>query len=1582
MKTCKYTFKQKDANGEDASIEFENELDFLDFIISNQRHLLKDDIVFSDGIVATNNPVRDAKLAQLFDIIKNTRHLEKNLSKDEQDELNRELETHSVSGVNIIGVTKFLQGLHNAYGKLLFPEFRDENFWSTTQKRWEDPNAYTEEELEILFEKNPDGIYQVDQNIPFEAKRAKIEERWRAQAAAGTNIHRVMQIFFSYNRKDDVKQMFRKTDDEIVKAVLNDPEFNVQVTDEVSVRQLIAFGRQIIEKFGEKANYFPEFRVSAKTSLTNEKGDQQTLLGVIDLLILDENGNTHVIDYKTSPVDYINYPDAKKLTFKYQMATYSRLLNINGISDAGTSVYVAPIKLNNFRKENGAWVHDGISTQEKLFESITILSDVNMQNNLDDFLPQPVQINVIPEKVLSGEKEFMEKNFAKLGYGKEYTDKDIQEIMKGKVTFNEDTQRYVYKANKSSSPISAKTEEQLHETVKKSYNNATKRRRDLTVELKNRLNETLSSVGEEESTLNIESFTSKLKDSEYGNINWLNRTFSKYFNGQWEVYEGDEALNYLGVIILQNKLTGQTNIIRISTQNLTEKVKLNKGKYITGHFQADIVEDQKPNSLMLEAIQANVEYMDTMYIMNQYTGLFKEQTIGEILVVNPLDNEAIPATNEQLKYTWDALHKLNPMCENRFSSKNSDTIKLAKYWDICLHTFQEIMGNELLPAKVRNRWETFKPVLDKLSQFDHNEYDSISQKRDLLVKLKQDMETVWPGIEYQKSYDPDRNPEVSLYQAVVLAIGEASDIKLRQTYQDRKNLMESPKFWKDGMQGLETDNPGNLAEENLNNITKLVMRAYQNVKDSLSRYQPTVEKQLKKFKEASGFSLLKERTIGNQASLYQNMIWQDDSGNLLLKNPWKNDHPSPLKSHEIEFLKFFLTEINKDRKPYLSGVALEEARQDSQGEYFYLPLAKGDAKSSIAVKGLLPALKDRVMRLSPKNIKKEVRESVEGFFSDEEKSRIEEGSLFHMTNTFNKGYSAQRLDFIAEQEEGKAFFETNLETLLLKHKFAYVTQKHMDEVFPDIQAILMHLTVSAATQNTNYPHLVAYVENYIKSKIFNKNIDDETFDTLNAYGKKAMAAASWLALAFNPRQLYQGIEGIWKDVSLFIRKPDGTYNFSFGNLKDSFLSTLPEIIDMSQGISKWEALNRLYGINDMDMNTYIDRIKSDNSGIYGAFTRLSYMFASRPDFYNRATIFGAQMRGDGCWDAHIMKDGNLIYDMGLDERFKEFWAVETGKATITDQTKYNNQKALYIAMAKQMEIERVRNVDGSLFKMRNEDGSFNALPKAYTIQQSDGYKDVADSIYGYYSHEKKALIQSHGIGALIMQMNTYWSAKKNQYLAPGSIKLQGKMQHYSEKRKDENGNEREVFYYIDENGDIFDGDEMEQTGRKGIPYYTWRGQFQEGIIITMANILNFTNGTFKERWMQIYNNPDEELRRAYRANLGQLFYDLYMYLIMGQLLAGGLQKNAKEYIKGSNNPFANLTVDYSTTIFKQSFVDFNALESIFGRGANWTPFAISKLGGLVSSWSNVVVGNGSAKTALLNSMGVTRTLKPLFETVN
>lgn len=141
-------------------------------------------------------------------------------------------------------------------------------------------------------------------------------------------------------------------------------------------------------------------------------------------------------------------------------------------------------------------------------------------------------------------------------------------------------------------------------------------------------------------------------------------------------------------------------------------------------------------------------------------------------------------------------------------------------------------------------------------------------------------------------------------------------------------------------------------------------------------------------------------------------------------------------------------------------------------------------------------------------------------------------------------------------------------------------------------------------------------------------------------------------------------------------------------------------------------------------------------------------------------------------------------------------------------------------MAHQLVKEHTRNADGSLFRVGD------ALPKAYTVQQSESHKALADSIYGYYSHEKKSMFQSTLIGGLFFQMCTYWSSKKNQYLAPEGIKLQGRLVHYEE-------NGQKYYHKLDDKGQLTDEATTEDTG---FPFYKWEGRFEEGILLTFTKV--------------------------------------------------------------------------------------------------------------------------------------------------
>jgi hypothetical protein len=137
-------------------------------------------------------------------------------------------------------------------------------------------------------------------------------------------------------------------------------------------------------------------------------------------------------------------------------------------------------------------------------------------------------------------------------------------------------------------------------------------------------------------------------------------------------------------------------------------------------------------------------------------------------------------------------------------------------------------------------------------------------------------------------------------------------------------------------------------------------------------------------------------------------------------------------------------------------------------------------------------------------------------------------------------------------------------------------------------------------------------------------------------------------------------------------------------------------------VTKCSLLNEMMGINDMDMNVYAEKLKSDRYGIFNIGS-IAFHCASRPDFFNRMAMLVAKMKNDGCWDAYSVKGNRLEYDWKKDERFKAYATEDK-----SDMEAYSKAKGLYLAMAEQLENEHALNQDGSYFKVGD------ALPKAYT----------------------------------------------------------------------------------------------------------------------------------------------------------------------------------------------------------------------------------------------------------------------------
>ena len=577
-------------------------------------------------------------------------------------------------------------------------------------------------------------------------------------------------------------------------------------------------------------------------------------------------------------------------------------------------------------------------------------------------------------------------------------------------------------------------------------------------------------------------------------------------------------------------------------------------------------------------------------------------------------------------------------------------------------------------------------------------------------------------------------------------------------------------------------------------------------------------------------------------------------------------------------------------------------------------------------------------------------------------------------------------------KRGKDYFEHNLETLLLKQHSAYVMAEELNKVFPVIQSLLIHLNSQGAILNTSFTNDMQYLLDYIKTKIHNQPMEDRTTQEalLRDITNYTMKWASRLALAFNPRQTYQFLDGIWQDIKLYIKYNDRDEAFTKDNLIQSWKFVMGDLFgNYGDNRSITELLNMQYGINDMDMNTYIDRIKSDNTGLFTHFWDTGFRFSSRPDYYNRMTIFISQALSDGSIkmkdgkisedSAYQIKKGKLTYDWTKDERFKTF--ANNDKSDIK---KYNESKSNYIALARQLVEEGAKNEDGTLFKFDIMHPEKTPLPKAYSNKESEGRKAFSDRIYGYYAHEKKSMFNSTFVGALTMQMNTYWSAKKNQYIQKRSYTQEGYYVDYVEDGVP-------YFWKINETT----GELEATTENTGLPIKVWKGRPQEGIMITIMNLAKAFKGDYDGleesglkgvKELLTNENIDPDLRRLYTANLHQLWYDLFMLLLLGVFASNILQSGQKEFAKNHPNDklansLANTAINLGVGILDSSADDFNFAKSIFGRGVQWTPFAFSSMQNVVTQYKNVIGGSQDFYDAIIKTSAATRGTTPFWEFV-
>lgn len=1531
-----------------------------------------------------------------------------------------------------MGVNKFISiytHVVNGIEKHIQPEFREEAYWDKKKEDWLQ-GKFDEQDMDLIKEIEGSDFNFEDKSLitqdNIKAWRKAIQSKWDAQGKTGTALHAVSEKFFAKDASGRYNfellaenpslitqwyEDFAKDKDKYKQVTYGD--FVTQDQFEKMINMCSKLKSQIEEEYGEGCDFYPELTVSSK--VTQERDGCDTIIGIIDLLVVDKEGRTHIYDFKTSTKPYGKYHNTKKLGFTYQLAVYDRILQHYGIYTGDGSCKIVPIQLVNFRRQGDNYVYDDIAFNVQNDESQKVdIKDLSMDiklnqkmiTTINEFLPPDVHLEPTSEKLLERVQEVERKWTPKYNIQRNSTDQEIDDMIRaaGGYTPNRLGQLEFKFKTGFGAPITVdatepNAEAKLHQLVKEEIQSWAGRKRNMAEAMAQQMRFAVQNGTSFK-------FDSKANKAE-GNSMWLTHMLTPYCNGDYEIVTEPAAL-CLGMLFLKNVHNGNVTVIKLTGAQLDRLVDFGQGRTnMNGKYAADIEEDSKGDSLMLKSYVGNIEAIEAMVAL-QNIEFGHNIKVSEIKVINPYMQKEMPISNKELLYTYKNLMEH----ENLLESGEDDKFKNGRYALLTetaklQERFIHIMNDsdyssyEDFSREINPEIQDIMQVTSGQQGIDWNNFEDrpklLSKLNGLRIKLENTFSDQVRTV--RTDLQEINTPEYQLYYQVMMAIAELKGVDARQQVKDADNWLQNGNFAKilsEGWEGLMLENPGNFKSPMLNQLTKSVSNVFQKIKDKLNTKNRQLRRLMENLKKEANYGWVSNNISGNETSLFDGMTYMDSEGDFLFVNP------NTLTGARKEFLEFALESINKDRYPTSSEEELEKMKERNDPLYYRVPLMRASVASKRNSEGLASAAWDRLKTWRPANALKDARERLEGFFFDEDEDETRaKMDLYEMGTKFDTGQGERRLDLI-KREGGENAFEHNIETILLHHAYAYSLKQEMNAEMPIIKATAMCLAMQGAGANPaekNFHHLIDFVENYIKYAVKNQNIAKHPLGKEGSewLGKLKMAT-SVLALGLSPLQFtYQTVEGIWKACALIWKKPDGTEAFTCKNMWEAFKSAYSDLAYYKDRPSKGMQINEMYGINDMDSNQFAERISSDKS-IWTHFTDFMFRFASRPDYYNRMTIFGAQMRKDGTWDAHRLdREGNLIYDWKLDERYKAYATNDK-----SDMTKYNEAKAKYLAALQQFQREGVTNENGTPLKIGD------ALPRAYTNQEAQAMKAVADNMYGYYNHETKSMLSATTMGALAMQMKTYWSAKKNQYLAPGGCKLMGHWEDYMEPKKDENGNiitdangspiMEQLYYAVGANGEIDLSKPLVTANDptcSRIKVQKWKGQYQEGIMSTLMRFGRTVKdseegglGGFKEAFHEMWFNPDDNLRTAYRSNAKHLLFDLFFMLGVGNLVRLVMAPEDDELKKAHYADRGNMdkAVAYASYNFfyktlNNSFMDFNFIDSIFSPTIDWQPMSFSSMTKLANNTWEFATTDKSFASTLANSSAVTRQLKPIIRSL-
>lgn len=1192
MSKCAYVFE---FDGVEHSFNSSKELEV--FVKNNKekfKHLgEKTDVVKFIKNFSTKRDVRSEAEARLAAINEESRDIE--YMGNDMNGL-KKLEMKGKRGFK--GANKFIQ-----QNQSISPVFIKENWFNNyTEVNW--PRIKREQNVST----------EVAKTIAREEVE-KLSKDFEKLAGMGTKAHSLIESYFKNPDKRTIEHFKELTGDTFSDNALSSlMDYFVKVED------------YLMAQHGVDAMILPEFKVYDQKS---------KVMGIIDLLVVDKNGDLHIYDLKASYKNYDQWHSSKNISISAVQGVYRQLLRTKGFDGSEEfgdvkTIKILPITFNDIDFDNETV--GGIS-EEGVAVDYTTTQTAKINKFIETGIPHSKKLSfkISNDSASKIEEEIKTLSGYELKATKNQKDKEAQIDEAVKKGHFYDVLEEV-RVRVTPDTADALITDYMERLENENYNEVSR----VSIAFSKAKNKYL------ETGVNELGLYRTGKNQEMANL------FSRYLEPEWDMID-NRVVSALGIIVFKNNKTNVYEFVSITTNKLNKIHRLEKGTKILGKYKKD--HELQTRDYLYDSSGKSFEFVKIGLLINDHPEIFEDGSIGLIRVYNPSSigrDQKVDGTDFQtLKKNIRDLLTVNGNEKNY----SMDSVAGEDYMINLLSRLEDAANSQIMQETAIGK--------SFLTKFEENQNNRAKVLNELFAELK---------TRHQINENSVSNSENTL---LVKIFEQASYAMLHEKGREL-TIEKNMKSYSLGDDAVNTSNPDSIKNKNVKVVIDLFSRAAYNIGVKVEASIKKNEKPFQAFWSSQGAGAAVRNTVGITSNIYKNLFVKDDKGNITddfeLRNP---ETDKTLTPEEKKFIEFYLEKLNSIRYPNASE---EEVRMlKGNGMWYAVPLTPKSSGS----------LNPKVIIEKFKNIRNEHA------FADEEEGynelSTESSLMLKMINSLDSQKDKSKRDsFISKK--GVESFEINLEELLNTYTLFDIRKKEFDEVLPTISAIKFAIKMQEFNMMSPQNYTIEYIDKWTKMAVYNDKMVAKEFEGIMKFMGNAKSLASKGMLAFNAFGAVRDImQGTWNNISLLMHQNAPKDSFGKAELLKAY-SILMSNTDMLTSISLTESINNSYRMANMDLNALNKKQLLSETGLTAGTSRWMLWATTAPDYMTRMGMFVAQMIKDGCYDAHSFDmDGNLSYDFKKDKRFDAYSKGDT------KHLDYGKQRGLYLAM-----LEEFRNTDPHL----------------------------------------------------------------------------------------------------------------------------------------------------------------------------------------------------------------------------------------------------------------------------------------------